>query len=209
MCKYCMLLGSFTVLREVVYCFAENVELFVEKLHLKMNSFSNSLHGYLIHQVGRVCPTSCRRRNNRSRQRFFKQDSDTLMGTDPHRRRPPFDANAAPARLVKALAIPGKTGFTSFGKVDLPFHAPVSQQSAKTRRHSSTGLEFHDHQENSFTTPLPPQPPSNPTHSPTQSNPPLPCPEKKSHLVPFFSGFVQQILPLTTCVFSPNMCSRI
>lgn len=98
------------------------------------------------------------------------------MGTDPHRRRPPFDANSAPARLVKALAIPGKTGFTSFGKVDLPFHAPVSQQSTKTRRHSSTGLEFHDHQENSFTS-SPPNPEKN-LHSP--------APKKKLSF-PFFS----------------------
>lgn len=164
--------------------------------------FATALHDNLIHLVRQVCPTSCPQRNNRSRQRFFEQDSDTLMGTDPHRRRPPFDANAAPARVVKALAIPGKTGFTSFGKVDLPFHAPVSQQSAKTRRHSSTGLEFHDHQENSFT-PLHP-PPSQTFHSPTPEK------KKKSHLVPFFPpSFVQQILPLTTCIFSPNICSRI
>lgn len=179
MSKYCKLLRSFTVLSEILYCFAENVELFVEKLHffhLKLCSFCNSLHDNLIHLVRQVCPTSCPQRNNRSRQRFFKQDSDTLMGTDPHRRRPPFDANAAPARVVKALAIPGKTGFTSFGKVDLPFHAPVSQQSAKTRRHSSTGLEFHDHQENSFT-PLHP-PPSLTLHSPTL---------KKKSSCPFFS----------------------
>lgn len=51
----------------------------------------------------------------------------------------------------------------------MPFHAPVSQQSAKTRRHSSTGLEFHDHQENTFTAP-----------------PLLRCPEKKVILSSFF-----------------------
>lgn len=112
------------------------------------------------------------------KQHFFKQDSDTLMGARPHWRKPPFDANAAPAWVVKALAIPGKTGFTSFGKVDLPFHAPVSQQSAKTRRHSSTGLEFHDHQENSFNHPPPPHPAPRPS--------PHSAPEKKSSCLFFF-----------------------
>lgn len=47
MSKYCKLLWSFTVLSEILYCFAENCfELFVEKLHffhLKMCSFCNSL----------------------------------------------------------------------------------------------------------------------------------------------------------------------
>lgn len=63
----------------------------------------------------------------------------------------PFDANAAPAMSCKGFAISVKTGLTSFGKVDLPFHAPISQQSIKNRRHSSTGFEFYDHQENTFT----------------------------------------------------------
>lgn len=33
MSKYCKLLWSVVVLSEILYCFAENVELFVEKLH--------------------------------------------------------------------------------------------------------------------------------------------------------------------------------
>lgn len=72
------------------------------------------------------------------------------MGTNLHRQVHSMQMLHLP-RVVKAFAISVKTGFTSFGKVDLPFHAPVSQQSVKTRRHSSTGLEFYDHQENDFT----------------------------------------------------------
>ena len=53
--------------------------------------------------------------------------------------------------LWKLLQFQWKQGSHHLEKVDLPFHAPVSQQSVKTRRHSSTGLEFYVHQENDFT----------------------------------------------------------
>lgn len=81
---------------------------------------------------------------------LITQDSDVVMGTKLHRRVHSMQMLHLPW-VVKAFAISVKTGFTSFGKVDLPFHAPVSQQSVNTMRHSSTGLEFYDHQENDFT----------------------------------------------------------
>lgn len=72
------------------------------------------------------------------------------MGTNLHRQVHSMQMLHLP-RVVKAFAISVKTGFASFGKVDLPFHAPVSQQSVKTWRHSSAGLEFYDHHKNDFT----------------------------------------------------------
>lgn len=54
---------------------------------------------------------------------------------------------------VKSFTVSVKTVFTSFGKVDLSFHAPVSQQSVKTRTHSAIGLEFFDRREKGSTPP--------------------------------------------------------
>lgn len=82
--------------------------------------------------------------------KFLELDSDKVVHSDLHRQVHSMQMLHLPW-VVKACAISVKTGLTSFGKVDLPFHAPVSQQSVKTRRHSSTGLEFYDHQENGFT----------------------------------------------------------
>lgn len=80
---------------------------------------------------------------------LINQGSDAVMGTNLHRQVNSMQMLNLPW-VVKAFEISVKTGFTSFGKVDLPFHAPVSQQSEKTWRHSSTGLEFYNHQKNDF-----------------------------------------------------------
>lgn len=109
---------------------------------------------------------------------------DTLMGTDPHWRRAPFHANAAPARVVKALAIPGKTGFTPFGKGRLAISRtsiPAIRKDPETfldriRISRSPGKHFH---------------------SPA---PPLLPPKKKSSCL-FFPSFVQEILLLMCIIF--------
>lgn len=105
------------------------------------------------------------------------QDSDVVMVTSLHRHVHSMQILYLPW-VVKAFAISVKTGFISFGKVDLPFHAPVSQQSVKTRRHSSTGLEFL-------------RSPRKRLHPP-KSNP---FPVR-------FSYFVPHVSMLTACIFS-------
>lgn len=83
------------------------------------------------------------------RQSLIKQGLDIVTGTNLNRQVHSMQMLHLPW-VSKAFAISVKTGFSSFGKVDLPFHAPVSQKSVNTWRHSSTGLKFYDRQENDF-----------------------------------------------------------
>lgn len=78
---------------------------------------------------------------------FFLTQSRVTVTTDKS-----IQSNATPAMPCKSFSNFTSQSSRDLEKVDLPFHTPVSQQSAKTRRHSWTGLEFYDHQEKDFRT---------------------------------------------------------